>query len=101
MSVTIGPFRFDFAELPCLPSEGGGTIPNVWVYLAGDERVTGWIGPGGREAWAEFVKAATKHEQALRKIAYFDEFQGMPIAPRETPTTKAMRQIALEAISDE
>lgn len=36
-------------------------------------------------------------EDALDRIARFDEFQGMPIAPAENPTTQALLDKGWEA----
>jgi hypothetical protein len=47
-------------------------------------------------------KVAETAVEALVAIADFDAFQGGPIAPRETPTTNAMRELArigLEEVS--
>jgi len=37
-------------------------------------------------------------EAALVAIRDFDAFQGMPVAPRENPTTSGMRRLAREAL---
>ena len=39
-----------------------------------------------------------RYERALEAIRTYDAFQGGPIAPRENPTTAAMRRIAAEAL---
>lgn len=49
----------------------------------------------------DYQKAAeqrTRYREALEAILTFDAFQGGPIAPRENPTTQAMRNIAGEAL---
>jgi hypothetical protein len=58
------------------------------------------MGQSERLVCDEWQRMATRFGEALREIRDYDAFQGGPIAPRENPTTTAMRRIAEEALRD-
>lgn len=67
-----------------------------WTYFEGPELASGFANDPAWEV-LELVPAGSSYDRfraALTAIARFDAFGGGPVAPRETPTSKAMREIA-------
>lgn len=60
--------------------------------------MTVWISEDGYTAELPSELNPETLREALEKIRDFDAYQGGPIALRETPTTQAMRNIAIEAV---
>jgi hypothetical protein len=58
------------------------------------------IGPSVAREFERLRADRDRFGEALEMIRDFDAYQGMPIAPVENPTTKAMRRIAKEALDD-
>jgi hypothetical protein len=53
-----------------------------------------------RDRFSSVEAERDKYADALHTIRSYDEFQGSPIAPRENPTTTALRRIASEALRE-